>query len=184
MKSQDKYELLFMLEHKVEAQLQDAIRIFQNLDETLLLRPSTSGGWSIAQCLEHLNSYGHYYLPRIQHSIEQAPEKNSGQLFKSSWLGNYFVQMMDPATSRKKYKAFRGHIPPPELEPYEVVGEFIRQQEMLLKLLNEAQRIDLNTLKIPLSISHWVKLKLGDIFGFIVAHNERHLIQAKRNLPS
>ena len=111
MDNSPKQTLLDALENKVELHLQEAISVFQNLSEETLLQPSSSGGWSIAQCLDHLNSYGNYYLPHIAKSIEKSKNSSSSNDFKSSWPGNYFVKMMDPKTGTRKFKAFKDHIP-------------------------------------------------------------------------
>ena len=65
-----------------------------------------------------------------------------------------------------------------------VVAEFIQQQEKLLVFLKASANTDLNKVRIPISILQWLKLKLGDVFQFMIAHDERHLQQAKRNLKS
>jgi len=180
MKKVKAKELLDQLEAKVESHLNEAIRSFQNLSEEKLLRPAANGGWSIAQCLEHLNRYGDYYLPAIKKGL--AKGFPSTEHFKSSWLGNYFTRMMDPQTGKKKITTFKEYSPAPQLDAYAVVAEFIRQQEVLLELLRTAPSRDLNKIKVPISISRWIKLKLGDVFQFLIAHNERHMQQAKRNL--
>jgi uncharacterized damage-inducible protein DinB len=182
MKPVDKNQLVDILENKVESHLQQAIQVFQNLNPDHLLQPAANGGWSIAQCLEHLNSYGHFYLPRIQTGLARAKGKPAASTFQSTWLGNYFTRSMDPETGRKKYKAFKGHIPLPDLDAAAVVAAFIQQQEALLACLAQSRQADLNTIKIPISISRWIKLRLGDVLQFLIAHNERHLLQAKRNL--
>jgi hypothetical protein len=174
--------LLDSLEVQVEQHLLQAIRVFQNMDERTLMEPAANGGWSIAQCLWHLNSYGHFYLPQIAAGLEKSHAHNTR--FKSSWLGAYFTRMMEPGQGSKKYKAFKDHVPPVELNAYAVVAEFIGQLELLHGYLKQARSKDLNSIKLPISISRWVKLKLGDVFQFIIAHNERHLQQAKRNLPA
>ena len=69
MAKQTAKELITMLEGEVETHLNDAVKIFQNLTSTELLKPSANGGWSIAQCLWHLNSYGDYYLPEIKSGL-------------------------------------------------------------------------------------------------------------------
>lgn len=174
--------LLDALERQTEAHLSEAINSFQNLNEKKLLQPAINGGWSIAQCLEHLNRYGNYYLPEIQKGLEK--EFPPADTFKSTWLGNYFIRMMNPGSGRKKIKAFKAYSPVQNLDAHAVVAEFIRQQEMLLNYLRAARGKDLNKIKIAISIFKWVKLKLGDTFQFIIAHNERHLRQAKRNLTT
>ena len=135
----------------------------------------------MAQCLDHLNSYGNFYLPHIQRQLLKSPDANMSE-FSSSWFGAYFTKMMDPQTGKKKYKAMKGHIPATDLDAAKVVGEFLRQQELLMGYLRQANKKDLNKIKIPISISKLIKLRLGDVFQFLIAHNERHMQQAKRNL--
>jgi hypothetical protein len=182
MKPVNKKTLLDQLEAKVETHIAEAIRDFQNQDHAFLNKLSATGGWSIAQCLDHLNSYGDYYLPRIHLKIEEAMDHPGNESFSGTWLGNYFTRMMDPETGRKKYKAFKGHIPGSNLDASKVVAEFIRQQEDILVLIRKARSKDLDAIKVPISISSLIKLRLGDVFQFIIAHNERHMLQAKRNL--
>lgn len=182
MKAADKNQLLDALENKVEKHLAHAIRVYQNLPAEQLLQPAANGGWSIAQCLDHLNSYGHYYLPRIREGLARPRTGAPAATFQSTWLGAWFIRSMDPASGKKKYKALKGHIPAADLDAAAVVAEFIHQQEDLLSCLSACRPADLNAIKIPLTISRWIKLRLGDVLQFLIAHNERHLQQADRNL--
>jgi hypothetical protein len=170
-------KLLDSLEEQVENQLQLAIKEFQNLSEEMLLKPSASGGWSVAQCLWHLNSYGDFYLPEIAKAINK--KGSPGVLFKSGMFGAYFIRMMQPGV--KRYKAFKDHIPPDVLNAYAVVAEFIHQLELLLTYIKQARSANPDA-RLPISISPWIKLKLGDVLQFVIAHNERHIQQASRNL--
>src|SRR4051812_17707691 len=130
MKS-DKKTLLDSLETKVESHIKTAIAEFQNMPSQDLLKPAKDGGWSIAQCFDHLNGYGDYYLTEIEKGIERGKDGDY-PTFKSSWLGEYFTGMMDPDKGKKKFKAFKNHIPKENLNPEEVVAKFIYQQELLL----------------------------------------------------
>lgn len=175
-----KKTLLSQLEESVESHLAYTISDMQNRTVGELLKPSITGGWSAAQCLEHLNSYGRFYLPELKKALSKSKEVDQLE-FKSTWLGAYFKEMMDPKSSKRKYKAFKSHIPSPDLEPFKVIAEFILQQEELLTYLRSAEQKDLNV-RIPISITRFIRLKMGDVFQFLIAHNERHLKQAKRNL--
>ena len=184
MRAVNQEELLEALEGTVERHIQQAVSVFQNLAENELLKPAANGGWSIAQCLAHLNSYGDYYLPRIKAGVESQKGTPVAATFKSSWLGRLFTRMMDPATSSKKYQAMREHLPPAALDAHAVVREFVRQQEELLLYLRLCQKVDLNSIQIPVSVLKWIHLKLGDVLQFLIAHSQRHLVQASRNLPT
>ncbi|SEJ62118.1 DinB superfamily protein [Dyadobacter sp. SG02] len=181
METINKKELLQKLDDVVEQHIADAVAFFQNRDDEFLNRPSATCGWSIAQCLDHLNSYGHYYLPRMIKELRAAPQAEK-EGFTSTWMGAYFTKMMDPETGKRKFKAFKGHIPPSQLDSSAVVSEFIRQQEDLLYLLRDGKQKDLDAIRIPVSILPIIRMKIGDVLQFIIAHNERHMQQAKRNL--
>ena len=181
MKTVDSSLLLRELELRVESCIQLATSVLQNLDVNTQTKPSVTGGWSITQCLDHLNNYGYFYLPLIKVGLDKKKFLATKKEFKSTWLGNYFIHMMQTQPS-KKYSAMKQHLPAAHLDSALVIGEFIHQQELLLVYLNQAKAVDLNKIKISTSISKFLKLKLGDVFQFIIAHNERHLNQAKRNL--
>ncbi|MEA5425430.1 DinB family protein [Arcicella lustrica] len=182
MKSIENQLLVNHLEDRVELHLKESISLFQNLHESVLLKPSINGGWSIAQCLEHLNTYSRYYLPVIKKALINQPQQEGSLVFKSSYLGAYFTQLMEPKENMKKMKAAKNHSPVTNLDAYAVVAEFIEHQEELLNLLKQSVAIDMNAIRIPISITKWIRLKLGDVFQFLIAHNQRHIVQAKRNL--
>jgi hypothetical protein len=71
----------------------------------------------------------------------------------------------------------KNHQPTNNSESHLSIAEFIDQQERLLVLLEQAKQIDLNRTKVPISIAPFIKLKLGDVFMFLVAHNFRHVLQ-------
>ena len=59
-----------------------------------------------------------------------------------------------------------------------IINDFIDQQKEFLDLLKKSENINLNKPKIRISISKFVKLKLGDALRVNIYHNERHVIQA------
>ena len=171
------------LAETVEAHLVRATEVYQNLSDAQLNAPPADGGWSVAQCLEHLNSYGHFYLPAVRgvlHTVK-FPAASLAGTYRSGWFGNYFINLMKPENTRK-FKAFKGHIPEVELEGSAVVAEFIGQQEEWLNLLGRISSTAQLNARVPISISPLVRLKLGDVFGFVIAHNARHIQQADRVL--
>lgn len=174
----DSLALLDKLEDQVELQVSEVVTRYQNLTaEDLLCRPP-DGGWSVAECLLHLNSYGNYYLPAIEKGLS-VKYAVSGS-FSSTWLGSRFTRSMQPGPQMKKMKAFKDHRPPPQVNAHEAVAEFIQQQEKLLRLIRLARISDLNRVRIGISILSWVKMRLGDVFQFLIVHQERHLQQAAR----
>lgn len=175
-----KAELLQQLEISTRAHLHTIQSSFENMEEATLNTLAPDNGWSIVQCLEHLNSYGRYYIPLIQKAIHKEHGPNTELQVKSSWLGRYFTNMMIPSAQMHKYKALKDHIPALQLQAKLVITESIQQQHTLIEILNTAQHTDINAIKIPISIARFLRLRLTDVLQFIVAHNERHLQQALR----
>ena len=176
--------LIDQLQQQTEAFLNLAISELQNMPEKNLLSQPSQNKWSAAQCIEHLNSYGRYYLQAIEVAIENAARKgwSAKAEFKTGWLGHYFTEMMKPKEGKKlkKMAAPKDHTPLPDLNAYQVIAEFIDQQEKMLKLLEDAKGINLNKTTVAISIAKFIKLKLGDVFLFLAAHNERHILQAEK----
>ncbi len=151
---------------------------------TFALRP-TSESWSANECLQHLNSYGRFYLPAIESVLSRSEKTESSTQFSPGWLGNYFTKlMMTPADGivSKKMNSPKDHAPKTIIESPMVISEFIDQQEKLLALLSTAKKVDLNKVKVGISIAPFIKLKLGDVFSFVIAHQVRHVLQAQRAL--
>jgi hypothetical protein len=186
MPTYNTHELIQQLQQQTENTLHEAISEWQLLPAAALLRQPSANHWSAAQCLEHLNSYGRYYLPAIAKAIETS--KANGQTkrteFTSGWLGNYFTNMMKPSSKMKKMSAPKDHTPVANLDVPNVIAEFIDQQERLLVLLEKAAHIDMNRTTVPISIAKFIRLKLGDVFMFLIAHTQRHIVQAERTLEA
>ena len=177
-------ELIESLKKDVEILLECA-DFFRNEIDALLI-PPVPDKWSIAQILEHLNSYGRIYLPQMDKAIS-ASQSNRDAWFNSGLLGNYFTNMMKPKNVfevTNKMKAFKTHSPENKLNAGKVLDEFVEQQHTLLQLLEMAKLKNLNSIRIPLSITTLVKLKLGDTFRFLIAHEQRHFIQARNSLKT
>ena len=181
--------LLNNLQHQTENILEKAIREWQMVSPAKFNQNPAPGAWSAAQCLAHLNSYGDYYLPAIETAIREAKQKKltASRQFTPGTLGNYFTNLMMPKENglpSKKMKAPKNHIPENTGNSDEIIATFIEQQERLVQLMEQAAGVDLNKTKVPISIAKFIRLKLGDVFMFLIAHNTRHILQAERALQS
>jgi hypothetical protein len=179
--------LLDSLASHTESFLEKAVSEWQMLpDQQFAYKPAPEK-WSANQCLAHLNEYGRYYLPLMETAINHAiqSKQDFSVEFKAGWLGNYFTGMMLNNTDGmpvKKMSAPRAYSPQTNDDSYAVIAEFIEQQEKLLSLLRKAKSVNLEKTRIPVSIAKFIRLKLGDTFLFLIAHNYRHILQADRAL--
>jgi DinB superfamily len=180
-------QLLNRLIQQAELHLETAIHDWQVIPHSHFARQPSPQAWSANQCLQHLNQYGRYYLSTITKIMDLSPAdpRASGKTFSSGWLGGYFIKMMETQANghpARKMKAMKGYDAYSIVPSHEVIAEFIDQQETLIALLERAKKYNLETIRIPITLSAFVRLKLGDTFQFLVAHNHRHIQQATRAL--
>ena len=176
--------LLDELEADIRQIISDA-SFLKTEDPGFLLQQPAPGKWSVIQVIEHLNSYDRYYLLAIEKSLQS--EKPSREFFKPGWLGNYFTKMMKPGEDGgipNKMQAPKNHRPGKYLDAFPVLTAFIEYQHYLLGLLEQARSKDLDGIRTPVSISRFIKLKLGDTFRFLIAHKQRHFVQIRNTLVS
>lgn len=152
-------------------------------DPELLMQQPGAGRWSVAQVIAHLNSYGRFYLPAIEASLKYYYQKN--EHFKPGLIGNYFTKMMLPGKNGQvtnKMQSPKDHRPNADVHSKPVIDEFMAQQQQLLDLLERAKQTDLGKARVPISISKFIKMKLGDTFRFLIAHQQRHFVQVERTM--
>lgn len=174
-----------------EELIQDLIeRTRQNINKAELLKSktdaalnykTTSQSWSALECLEHLNLYGRFYLPEIAKRINETPSRKE-TYFKSGWLGNYFANSLLPKEELNKMSTFKNMNPLNSKLDRTVINDFLNQQIQILELLDKSKDVSLNKTKTSISISSWIKLKLGDTFRVVIYHNQRHMMQAEKAL--
>ncbi|GAB3920922.1 DinB family protein [Larkinella terrae] len=178
-------ELLEQLTKDTQTLIQTVTDAFRPMTDADLNRQPAPDRWSIAQCLEHLNSYGHYYIPMLEAAIAKGEENRlpPAPTFQSGWLGNYFANSMQPQANGSialKMKAVKAHTPGPKQDASAVLNLFLEQQEAILELLDRASRVNIQKLRVPISIARFIRLSTGDTFRFLIAHEQRHVLQALR----
>lgn len=176
MKQTESNTFIDQLQADVRQIILSANRLMR-MDPELLTTQPAEGKWSVAQVLEHLNSYGHYYLPELKKGLRS--HKDPAPFFKPGFLGGYFTKMMQPKEGKvtNKMKAPKGHMPSTNSDIQPALRLFIAQQHELVELLELAKKKNINAVRIPISLSRMIKLKMGDVFAFLIAHEQRHFVQ-------
>ena len=185
MKKFKSEELINQLQADVK-QIIAAAEHLQTADPVKLNYCPHEGSWSVTQVLEHLNAYNRYYLTAIEKSMIHISKDTSAWFIPGFW-GNYFTKMMMPKNVyeiKNRMKTSKGFAPTKGLNVDTVFKEFFQHQNKLLQLLDVARRRNLSTIKVPVSISKLVRLKLGDVFRFLIAHEQRHMIQARNAIKA
>lgn len=167
---------------RTQQSMNDAEKLKSLSEKELNWKPSPES-WSILECIAHLNYYGDFYIPEIKQRIAQSPTKPESY-FRSGLLGGYFAKMMLPKEKLNKMKTIKSTDPINSQLTPEVLDIFTNQQKQLLDLLDKSRNVSLNKIRVPISISKIIKLKLGDTFKVVIYHNQRHLLQAFKVLES
>ncbi|CDN75610.1 DinB family protein [Elizabethkingia anophelis] len=160
--------------------VQSHIKITEELKsktETKLNQKTSADSWCALECIEHLNRYGNFYLPEIENRIKSSsyPPEDT---FKSGILGNYFTNIIKPKEKLNKMKSPKNMNPLDTKLDNVTLDIFLKQLHQTLTLLEQSKAVSLNKTRVSISISKYLRLKLGDTFRFFIYHNERHLQQA------
>ncbi|MBB6460956.1 DinB family protein [Flammeovirga kamogawensis] len=172
-------ELLDALILQVQENLATTTTFLNLTTEELNTRLSATS-WSILECMAHLNLYGDYYIEKIDTDLKTKNKPKKKDSYKGGWLGNYFTNLMAPVNQKIKNKM-------PSPKDKNTIGQTldkstleirIEQQLKIIKLLESARNSDLGGMRVPITISKMIKLKLGDTFRFLIAHEHRHTLQS------
>jgi hypothetical protein len=81
---------------------------------------------------------------------------------------------------KRKFKSARNYNPTfdPSLVHENDILLFENGQKDLLEIIESAKAVNIRKVKVQISMSNIIKLRLGDALLFVVYHNERHLQQA------
>jgi len=185
MKKFKSEELIDQLEGDVR-QIIAAADHLRQADPVKLSYAAEEGKWSVAQVLEHLNMYSRHYLPLLEKSMVHITKDTNAWFIPGLW-GNYFTRTMMPKNVyeiKNRMKTAKHFAPEKSVNVENVFNEFVKHQEKLLQLLEVARRRNLSTIRIPTAISSLIRLQLGDMFRFLVAHEQRHMIQARNAIKA
>ena len=160
-------------------------KAFQELPEEKLNYRQKEDSWTILECIEHLNLYGDFYVPEIESNLASAKTIETTNFFKSGLLGNYFAEMMRIKSGKiSKMATFKDKNPLHANLTVSSIEKFIYQCDKLKKMLPIGKIKGFSQIKTGISISPFIKLRLGDTFRVVIYHIERHLVQAEKVLDS
>ncbi|RTQ47582.1 DinB family protein [Hymenobacter gummosus] len=168
-------------------QLQTAVRQLhatvetelQPLPDAVLNRKPRPDGWSVLECLEHLNRYARYYLPALTKALNGRPAAAPAAEVRYSWLGRKSLDLVRPDNGRQ-HKTVKHMNPSGSQLHRAVLTEFLQHQAELLALLASARTTNLNRRTVPVEFFRLLKLRVGETLEFVVRHQERHLQQVLR----
>jgi hypothetical protein len=170
---------------RLRAEYMDVVRrgreLVARLDDAALTRRPAAGGWSAAECLDHLSATAELYVRRLRHVLDEAAVRSDSPDEKHSLTGRLFLYIMEPPVRR-----FRVKIPTEKLAPRELpartdlLQRFDEMHAQLMSVVEESDPFDRSKLRVPSPASKRITMTLLDALALLASHARRHLWQAER----
>ena len=156
---------------------------FGGLTEEALNWKPAPDRWSIAQNLDHLIRINESYFPVIS-NIRQHTYKlpwYASFSFVSRFFGNMLLKAVQPH-NRKKTKTFGIWEPAKSSISGDILNRFEKHQTALKQLMEQSKDLLEQRAVISSPASKYFVYKLDTAFDILVAHEKRHLEQAREVL--
>ncbi len=150
-----------------------------------LMHPAPGGGWSVAECLDHVAVTAEKYIPVLRQALEEGRANGAtGQgPFQYGFMARTFLWMLEPPV-RMRVKAPTGFAPRPQPDVAAALAAYLTQHAELQKVLLLADGLDLAAIRVTSPASDKIKFPVGAAIGILTAHARRHLWQARKALSA
>ena len=179
----NKTEVSQQVLHEITEANEQVRRLQQQPIEALRHRPRPEA-WSALDCVEHMNLFYDDYLPRVEAAVQQAAP-SSNATYSPGFFGKKMIASLRPQQGKRrmKIKTFKKMTPhTDDKSPDPVFAAFFQHHAHLEELLSRGASLDWNGAKVASAIGPILRFKLGDCFRLLLAHTERHLLQAQEAL--
>ena len=141
-------------------------------------RPSASR-WSIGQCIQHLNITLERYLPVLDQAMSAG--RSHGHVAEGPFVGTlverWFIRSMEPPV-RRRFMTPPSFVGAAELPLESTLATWEQQHGRLARLIQESDGLDRRRVKVRSQFAP-ISLGLGATFVVLLAHERRHLWQAR-----
>ena len=151
-----------------------------SMDQEQLTRKESPKKWSVIEVVDHLNKVYDVYLDNFKKELDAAPRLDGQvQKYQRTLLGRLSVYTNKPKGAKRKFKmkTFDFFYPTTEIDCDKILTEFAKKKELFNSYLKEARLKDLNGVKMPTALGDKMKFYISECFDFLLAHEERHLVQ-------
>jgi hypothetical protein len=171
-------ELTSLLD-QIDACERHAGALVRDMSDNSVNRQPPGGGWSVAECLEHLVLMNDFYLRGWQQAVEEAAALELGPFrgLRPTPVGRWFVKSMEPPV-RMKAKAIAQVTPSARFDRDTILARYKASHEGYRHLVRSAAGVDANRIVRPNAIVKQVRMRLSTVLMVVPAHDRRHLWQA------
>ena len=171
------------LQDRLEAAERDAKALVAGLSEEQGILRGQSGGWSVAQCLDHLATGNRVYLGAMQEAAKRARVRGRYRRrpARPGWVGRIFVWMFGPRVPRWfRLRAPRSIRPRAQASLAETLASFLAAQADVRAFILAEADLDLAGTRFRNPFVPGFRFSLATGLHIITAHEIRHLEQAWR----
>ena len=159
----------------------DAAAMVAGLDATSGAWRPPSGGWSVAECLDHIATSNRVYVAAMRPAADSARERGRRRRgpARPGLLGTWFVKSMEPPV-RRRVRA-PTHIRPRQQPPLaDAYAALLESHVGFSAFLDQVADLDLTHVHFPNPFVRGLRFSLATGVHVIPAHERRHLWQAHR----
>ncbi len=186
-------DALAALHADLERHREVTLRDWKALPEGTLEQRPSSRAWSAADCLEHIGRANDMYLHHMERAVARAEQRGLSPVgeYRPGALGRRICAALAPTPAR-------GHAAPPRIrfkgptlgrydplrDPEQIpvaatLQRYGAQLDRMVRLLERCEGIDLHARSNTL-LGPFLRLRMGDMWSYLVAHTDRHLEQGLR----
>ncbi len=160
----------------------DGRSVAADLSEALFNWRPAPDRWSIGDCLAHLNQGVTTTLPAFDKAI--AAGRADGLVapgpFKYGWFARWMARSMEPPPRWRMRSPAVFRTAPAARRAEVVVPEFLAVRDRLAERVRQADGLDLARVRVTSPASRLLRLPIGAYFWFVIAHDRRHVWQARQ----
>jgi hypothetical protein len=169
------------LERQLDAIAADADAVLAGLTAAQVNWRPGPDRWSIGECVSHLNVGIRVVLPALDRAIETARQRGwTGEgPFRYGWFANWMARSQEPPVKRR---IRTWPIIQPVTEHHDATrlrAEFHAVRRELRERLLHAEGLDWKRARVVSPVSRLVRMPFGAYLEFLLAHDRRHLWQAR-----
>ena len=157
----------------------EARALVEGSSESVLTARPGPGRWSAAECLAHLVVTSEAYVPLMAGALKAHAPSPGKARFRMDTAGWLIKRSLEPPV-RIRTRTVEEFLPRAFGSPREILTRFLELQEGPERVLQSAEGFDLNAILVVSPFNRRIRYNLYSCFRIILAHQRRHLWQARR----
>lgn len=171
------------LKEEFQQMKKESAELFSKITDKAFNKRPDNGGWSAAECIDHLIATGSDYCDQYEKALREViarDKKLTGEL-KYSWFGQRFISFVEPPV-RFKAKSPKKWRPDSDINLNKAAAAYLQLQDRYIDLIAATEGWDISKVKLPSPATKLIKFSGLEMLGINSAHQRRHILQAKKVL--